>query len=205
VARKTEQKQNNIPFLGYLIVFIIGFVCGVAFAVYKLDSGSPATSTGQATEQINAQTASAIENLEAEITGNPENFKAWVELGHRYYDSGQYDKAIVAYTTSLKYHSGDANLLTDLGTMYRRTKQPEKALEWYTKAKAMDPGHLPSRLNEGIVQYYDLGDTAGAIQSWEELLAIDPEARSQNGEKIRDFVDRIKEDFAKQQASQKEQ
>ncbi|WP_163338249.1 tetratricopeptide repeat protein [Desulfopila sp. IMCC35008] len=202
MANKIEQKQSSTPILGYLIVFIIGFVCGIGFAAYKLDSGSTSAPDGHTTEQHAAENASAIENLEAEVTGNPENFKAWVQLGHLYYDSDQFDKAISAYTTSLKYHSGDANLLTDLGTMYRRTQQPEKALEWYKKAKAMDPGHLPSRLNEGIVKYYDLADTEGAIASWEELLRIDPEARSQNGEKIRDFVDHIKADFAKQQADQ---
>jgi tetratricopeptide (TPR) repeat protein len=115
-----------------------------------------------------------------------------VQLGHLYYDTGQAEKAISAYTTSLKYHSGDANLITDLGVMYRQVKQPEKAIEMFEKAQAMDALHQPSRFNEGIVRFYDLKDTEGAIASWEELLKINPDAKAGNGQKIREFVDQIK-------------
>lgn len=81
--------------------------------------------------------------------------------------------------------------------MYRRTKQPEKAIEWFNKAIKMDPSHLPSRFNKGIVQMYDLKESAGAIATWEELLKIDPEAQTANGQHIHEFVDQIKADLAK--------
>ena len=183
--QKTQQ-----PILTYLVIFIVGFVSGIAFSAFKLDSGS-SPGTGQQPQQQASQSAAAIGSLEAEVTANPENFQAWVQLGHLYFDSDQHEKAIAAYTTSLKYHSGDANLLTDLGVMYRRTGQPEKALEWFDKAQAMDPAHTISRLNEGIVRHFDLGDTAGAIASWEEVLKIDPEARIGSGQSLKDFIEQI--------------
>ena len=188
-----EQTQKQ-PYLAFLIIFILGFVGGVGFAVYKLDTGAGGqTATGNQQAEAHArEMAEAITSLEAKVTASPEDFQAWVQLGHLYFDTDQFDKAITAYTTSLKYHSGDANLLTDLGVMYRRTGKPQEAIEWFEKAQAMDQLHQPSRFNEGIVRFYDLKDTEGAIASWEELLRINPDAVSGNGQKIRDFVDQVK-------------
>jgi len=189
----TEATQKQ-PYLLFAIIFIVGFVCGVGFAAYKLggSEGQPATATSQAANGEADQMAAAITNLEATVTAKPDDFQSWVQLGHLYYDTGQAEKAISAYTTSLKYHSGDANLITDLGVMYRQVKQPEKAIEMFEKAQAMDALHQPSRFNEGIVRFYDLKDTEGAIASWEELLKINPDAKAGNGQKIREFVDQIK-------------
>jgi len=189
----TEKKKQQ-PYLAFAIIFILGFVSGVGFAVFKLGAGSGQTPTvtGQPADNQAAQTMQAITNLEAAVTAKPDDFQSWVQLGHLYYDTDQYQKAISAYTTSLKYHSGDANLLTDLGVMYRRAGQPEKAIEWFKKAQAMDPRHQPSRFNEGIVRFYDLKDRDGAIASWEELLKINPDATAGNGQKIRDLVEQVK-------------
>ncbi|MGB3225434.1 MAG: tetratricopeptide repeat protein, partial [Desulforhopalus sp.] len=128
----------------------------------------------------------------------PENFQSWVRLGHLYYDTDQPEKAIAAYNKSLELHSGDANLLTDLGVMYRRTEQPEKAIELFNRAIEKEPSHQPSRFNKGIVLMYDLNDPAGAIEAWEELLKINPDAQSADGQPIRAFVDQIKADLAEQ-------
>lgn len=187
-----ENKQKQ-PYLVFIIIFIVGFVSGVGFSVYKLGAGvgQRATNGGQQTVSQNDQTATAITNLEAAVTAKPDDYQSWVQLGHLYYDTNQYQKAIVAYTNSLKYHAGDANLLTDLGVMYRRTNQPEKAIEMFKKAEAMDPTHQASRFNEGIVRFYDLKDPDGAIASWEELLKINPDATAGNGQKVRDLIDQI--------------
>jgi cytochrome c-type biogenesis protein CcmH/NrfG len=194
-------KPKKSPLVTYFIIFVFGFLSGIGFTVYK--GGAPAstpstTTNGQAQSQKD-DTKQAIINLEAEVTANPENFQNWIRLGHLYYDANQPEKAIGAYTKSLEFHSGDANLLTDLGVMYRRTKQPEKAIESFNQAIAKDPSHLPSRFNKGIVMMYDLDDSAGAIATWEELLKIDPEAKTANGQHIHEFVDQIKADLAKKQ------
>ncbi len=188
-----EKKQQQ-PILAYLIIFIVGFVCGVGFAAFKLNSGGNGTSVTSNQQIANTpdETSTAITNLEATVTANPEDFQSWVHLGHLYFDTNQYDKAIAAYTTSLKYHSGDADLLTDLGVMHRRSGRPEVAIEWFEKAQAMDQIHQPSRFNEGIVRFYDLKDPEGAIAAWEELLKVNPDAAAGSGQKIKDIVDEVK-------------
>lgn len=195
----TESTKRQGSLVSYLIVFVVGFLAGIAFTVYKGDPGvAPQTSAQEEHDHgPNEKTEKEILQLEAEVTANPENFQSWVQLGNLYYDSNQPEKAIRAYTKSLEFHSGDANVLTDLGVMYRRTKQPEKALSYFDQAIAKDATHLPSRLNKGIVQYYDLGDKAGAIASWEALLKINPDARTGNGQLIRNFVEELKAEVDK--------
>lgn len=192
------QKTQKSQLVTYFIIFVFGFLSGIAFTVFKSDA--PDVASSQATseqEHTHDETSEAILNLEAEVTSNPDNFQNWVRLGHLYYDSNQPEKAIKAYTKSLELHSGDANLLTDLGVMYRRTNQPEKAIEHFDQAIRKDPAHLPSRFNKGIVLMYDLSDTEAAIASWEDVLRINPDAKTSSGESIADFVQHIKEELNK--------
>lgn len=191
----TTQKSQAVT---WFIIFVAGFLAGVAFTVYKgkITGSAPSSAVVQPQSQDNAS-GQAIRDMEAEVTAHPDNFENWIQLGHLYYDANQPEKAIEAYTKSLKLHSGDANLLTDLGVMYRRTKQPEKAIELFDQAIKIEPSHLPSRFNKGIVLMYDLNDPTGAIAAWDELLAINPEAKTASGEPIREFVEKIKADLAK--------
>lgn len=193
---KTAPKSQLVTFF---IIFVVGFLSGVAFTVYKggFPESTPSSTVVEQPQTQNKATGQDILDKEAEVTAHPENFESWIQLGHLYYDADQPEKAIGAYTKSLELHSGDANLLTDLGVMYRRTKQPEKAIELFDKAIKMDPSHQPSRFNKGIVLMYDLNDPQKAIATWEELLAINPEAQTASGQHIHDFVDKIKADLAK--------
>jgi len=207
---KNDSKNRQGQLITYVIIFVFGFLAGIAFTVYKggykggynggspgaLPAASSASSQGQPTAQ-NDETRQAIINMEAEVTANPENFQSWIRLGHLYYDSNQPEKAIAAYTKSLEFHTADANLLTDLGVMYRRTKQPEKAIELFNQAIEKDPRHQPSRFNKGIVLLNDLNDATGAIAAWEDLLRINPQAKTANGQPIREFVDQVKADLNK--------
>jgi tetratricopeptide (TPR) repeat protein len=191
--KQKPKKKNQPPVVTYFIIFILGFLTGVGFTVYKTGgtgSGTTVTSKQQSTQD--EETHQAVLELEAEVTANPDNFQAWRQLGNQYYDHNQPEKAIAAYTKTLELHSGDANILTDLGVMYRRTKQPQKAIESFDKAIQMDPAHEPARFNKGIVLLHDLDKPGEAIASWEELLKINPQARAANGESIRDFIENVK-------------
>lgn len=193
-------KSRNQLF-GYFIVFVFGFLAGVAFTIYKMDSvpqaGTPSETATTASNS--SELKEAILNLEAKVTASPDDYQAWVRLGHLYYDTDQPQKAISAYTRSLELHSGDANLITDLGVMFRRTNQPQKAIDSFNTAMKMDPTHLPSRFNKGIVLMYDLDDPQGAIASWEELLRLNPQAKTANGQPMSDFIASIKRDLENRQ------
>lgn len=196
-APPIAQPEKKGQLTTYGIIFVIGFLAGVAFTVYKGNVIMPATGTaadGRQAPPHNEEIHQAILKLEAEVTANPDNFQAWTNLGNLYYDTNQATKAIAAYNTSIKLHAADANLLTDLGVMYRQNKEPEKAIEAFNLAARENPSHLPSRYNKGIVMFYDLGDKEGAIASWEEMLKIDPQAKTNNNISVRELIDKVKAD-----------
>lgn len=184
----TVSKQTL--YISILIVFIAGFISGVVFTVMKSDNSLVAQSPSPQQAQ-SQQEAQAILNLEAEVTANPDNFNAWTQLGHLYFDSDQYTKAIGAYEKSLELHSGNANIWTDLGVMYRRSGAPEKAIEAFEKAMSMDSSHAPSRFNRGIVLHFDLGQTDKAVESWQSVLAIDPNYKTGNGMPLQDLIRQV--------------
>jgi cytochrome c-type biogenesis protein CcmH/NrfG len=184
----TVSKQTL--YISVLVVFIAGFVAGIVFTVMKSDSGSVAQSPAQPPGQ-SQQEQQAILNLEAEVTANPDNFNAWTQLGHLYFDSNQVAKAVGAYEKSLALHSGNANIWTDLGVMYRRSGAPEKAIEAFEKAMSMDSSHTPSRFNKGIVLNFDLGRTDEAIASWQSVLAIDPGYTTGNGMPLKELIAQV--------------
>lgn len=196
-------KQETL-LIAVFVALVLGFIGGVIFAVYKLDSTSgPSQAPAVATTtqgNLNQEQAKAIQRLNAVLKDNPKNIQAWIQLGHFYFDTNQPEKAIKAYTESLKLHAGNANLLTDLGIMYRRAKQFNKALETFDKAMSMDTTHGPSRLNKGIVLLYDLNKPEEAIQIWEELLKINPNAQAANGSSVAELLDHVKKNLAAREA-----
>lgn len=131
--------------------------------------------------------------LVAEVTNNPENTAAWIQLGHVYFDTSKYHKAINAYEKALELNPRNADVLTDLGIMYRRSGQPHKAIENFDKAVAVDPKHETTRFNKGIVLMHDLKDQNGAIRAWEELLEINPLAMAGNNRSVDQLVKHYKE------------
>jgi len=172
-----KKNKKNIPTMAKrtaMIIaaatFVLGFLVGAGFEIFKTDSipGIP-SSSNTAVDYV--QRAKALEN---EVINNPRNTQAWIQLGHVYFDTDKYGKAINAYEKALKLNPSNADVLTDLGIMYRRSGQFRKAVEKFDKAITVDPRHQNARLNKGIVLMHDLGERNGAIRAWEELLKINP-------------------------------
>ena len=189
-----------------LLSFVCGFLAGAGFAIYKTTppASPPVSAHTENTDSqsgISEQQKKTIQDLELQVAATPNDFQLWTQLGNTYYDANQPDKAIKAYTRSLELHAGNANLLTDLGVMYRSIGQPKKALEYFEQAIALDPTHEPSRLNKGIVLMYDLHSPDKAIATWEELLRMDPEARTAGGDSVRDLIQEVKNEREGKQKS----
>ncbi|HIP38898.1 MAG TPA: tetratricopeptide repeat protein [Desulfocapsa sulfexigens] len=200
MTEKSNLVKKETLLYALLIGFVVGFISGAIFAVYKLGPTDtpdhPATPpAATAPTQLSNQTSEAITNMEAEVTVNPDNVAAWTQLGHLYYDSGQTAQAIQAYTKSLALQPNNADVWTDMGVMYRRNKQPEKAIESFDKAFSVNPKHEPSRLNKGIVLLYDFNKPQEAIAAWKELLAINPLAKLNNGMPLTQAIEEIKKEM----------
>ncbi len=192
-ANTTVKKETL--YLVASVCLIIGFLGGIVFSVFKSPTAmTRSASAPQEGEQVRLtpEQTTAMLNLEREVAANPNNGEAWTQLGHLYFDSDQPQKAINAYTHSLAINPNNADVLTDLGVMYRNNDEPQKAIASFDKAIALNPKHEAARFNKGVVLLYDLKDKAGAIKSWEELVAINPQAAGPNGQSVKEILAEVK-------------
>jgi tetratricopeptide (TPR) repeat protein len=124
------------------------------------------------------------------VKKDPKNLPAWVELGNLYFDSDRPKEAIDAYSRYLAAKPDNPDVRTDMGIMYRKLGQFDKALEEFKKAAQTDPKHVNSRYNIGLVLLHDKQDMKGAINAWEEYLKVDP--NSERAQRIRAQIEKMK-------------
>jgi tetratricopeptide (TPR) repeat protein len=119
---------------------------------------------------------------------NPQDVSAWTTLGNLYFDTNQPAKSIEAYTKALEINPNNPDVLTDMGVMHRALGEYQKALDAFARAIETNPRHETARMNTGVVLLHDLGDRAGAILAWEELVRINPRAMNANGTPVADML-----------------
>lgn len=199
-TEKMVKKETML--IAIAISLALGFLSGTVFSAYKLGSskttaGQPASSPAQPGVTLSKEQAQAITALEAEVTKNHTNGEAWTRLANLYFDTNQVKKSIAAYNHALEHLPPNADILTDLGVMYRNDKQPDKAVESFDRAIQANPKHETSRMNKGIVLLYELNRAPEALQAWQELLAVNPNAMSPNGQPVRDMIAEITKEMEK--------
>jgi cytochrome c-type biogenesis protein CcmH/NrfG len=200
-AENTDYVKKGTMVGAVVLSLCIGFICGAVFSSYKLagtgqgaqQGSTSVNNNSQGAQQDNsAQFASQILQVEQYLQQNPKDAKAWAQLGNLCFDSGQFKNAIEAYTKSLAIEPGKVGIITDLGVMYRRNKEPLKAIEKFDEAIAIDPTFETARFNKGIVLLHDLNDAEKGIKAWEEIVNINPLALAPNGESVDSLVQKMK-------------
>ena len=179
------------------ITLAAGFLMGVVFSAYKSPKGLPVKSSmpvsqPAADRDLSGETAAQIFKLEQQTAQNPENADIWTQLGNLYFDTDNFEKAINAYQKSLALRPDKANVWTDLGIMYRRSGKPAEAVKAFDKAIKVDPRHQNSRFNKGIVLMHEMNDIPSAVEAWEGLVAINPNAKTPGGQPVVDIIKRFK-------------
>lgn len=114
-----------------------------------------------------------IAQAEKVVAQDPKNVNAWISLGNDYFDTEQSQKAINAYGKALEINPNNPNVLTDQGVMFRKVGWYDKALANFEKANKIDPSHLQSLFNAGIVYAVDLKQPEKATLYWEKYLKLD--------------------------------
>jgi hypothetical protein len=202
---KTEKSgtfSRQALYMTILISVTIGFILGAAYTSFKLADGSPDSHDHTGEPPVaGGKTAkpagggpdvdARIAELENFLDQNPEDPEVWAELGHLFFDSHQFGKAIQAYQRSLAIDPDNPAVLTDMGVMYRRNGEPEKAVQAFDQAVAASPGFETALFNKGVVLMADLNDLEGAMAAWKELVSVNPDATTPNGEKVADIVTRM--------------
>lgn len=182
-----------------VIAFLAGFITGATVAILKGKKGVETSALQQRPQMAPpsappgpspVEVASKIKTLKEIIQKDPKNLPAWVELGNLYFDSDQPKEAIEAYSKYLAVKPGNPDVRTNMGIMYRRLGDFDRAIEEFRKAAQSDPKHINSRYNIGIVLLHDKQDIKAAIKAWEEYLRVDP--GSERANRVRAQMENLK-------------
>jgi tetratricopeptide (TPR) repeat protein len=193
-----KMKKETV-ILVVVIAFLAGFISGATVAILKRTKGPERPAMVQQPQMpplpgppsvSPAEVASKVQTLKDIVKKDPKNLPAWVELGNLYFDSDQPKEAIEAYSQYLAMKPGNPDVRTDMGIMYRKLGEIDRALDEFRKAAQSDPKHVNSRYNTGIVLLHDKQDIKGAIQAWEEYLKVDP--KSERAGRVRAQMDNLK-------------
>jgi tetratricopeptide (TPR) repeat protein len=174
-------KSDAIAFgiAGVLFGLIAGWIIGSqqaggrpSTAPVQQAASAPAAAPSRAPVLDEAQ-ANALKSV---AEREPQNAVARTQLANLYFDADRYDEAIKWYSDALALTPNDVNAITDLGVCYYYTNQPDKALEQFSRSLKLDPKHTKTLLNVGIVKAFGKQDLDGAIQAWQQVIAIAPNA-----------------------------
>lgn len=194
-------KTSNM-YLVVMVTLAIGFLGGVIFSSYRASSNAAvqagttaaaqSTTTGPLplTQEQSQEQAALIQATKT----TPDNVNVWTQLGHFYYDTGRYEKAIQAYEKSLELDGSRPDVWTDLGVMYRRTGNPTQAVKCFDQALALNDRHEVALFNKGVVLMHDINDTQAALKAWQRLVEINPNAQTPNGQSVKSMIDQVKKD-----------
>lgn len=170
-----------------VVALLVGFLGG--FLIFSMNSEKM---NRQDQAQVSALAAPLpdhgrrIAETEAIIARDPGNLKAWISLGNDFFDSNQPSKAIQAYAKALEIQPANPDVLTDQGIMFRKLGWYDKALANFHKARALNPRHLQSLYNMGIVYTVDLKQPDRAMPLWEAYLKQD--STSETARQVRELL-----------------
>lgn len=166
-------------------------------AACKVSRQEPPTATTGTMQATVPQTAAVsvrqqrIAVMRQRVGRDPADVKGWVALGDAYFDSQQREKAVEAYGKALQLEPNNPDVLTDQGVMYRELGTFDKALANFEKASTINPRHLPSLLDLGILYAQDLNDPGKAVKSWNRVILIDP--ASPQAAKAHEYIEQMKQ------------
>jgi tetratricopeptide (TPR) repeat protein len=207
---------NGVVFEPWKVVLLASFLIGIGTllgwfshaAIAPRQAFAPHQFAQQPVDNQEIQALTAhIEEAEAELLIDPLNAATQIHLGNLYYDLGSarnnsgnaqgahsdWKRAIRHYEQARSSGGASPDVLTDLGTMYFRTDQPENAVAAYEEAISADPRHLNAWMNMGVAKRQSLGDNEGATAAWKRYLEIDP--NSADASRVRTWLQQMGAEF----------
>lgn len=166
--------MNKDSILIAVVALIVGLLGGyLVFNISNAGKTSQSNAPVQAGSGLPVDYTQRIAQAEKLVAQDPKNLNAWISLGNDYFDTEQSQKAITAYGKALEIEPNNPNVLTDQGIMFRKIGWYDKALVNFEKANKIDPKHLQSLYNAGLVYADDLKQPEKAASYWRRYLQLD--------------------------------
>ena len=166
---------------GTLFGVIIGWVLGSQQAARTVRTAAPVAQSAPAQQAPQASQAvpinpDRVKELETLAAQNPKDAQPRVLLGNMFFDAEKYPEAITWYEQALTLTPSNPDVSTDLGVAYYYMNQNDRALAQFDKSLTMDPKHIKTLLNVGIVRAFGKQDLAGAGQAWQKVVDLSPDS-----------------------------
>jgi tetratricopeptide (TPR) repeat protein len=182
---------------GTLFGVIVGWILGAqqatmraptAPAAVAADAASPAP--GGQSQQPPQLDAAAVQQFMKQAAAAPSSPAPKIALGNLYFDAERYPEAAQWYEDALRGDPKNPDVSTDLGVSYYYMNQPDKALAQFDKSLQINPKHVKTLLNVGIVRAFGKQDLTGAAAAWEQVVALSPS--SPEGQQAKRALDAMK-------------
>ena len=180
---------------GVVFGLIAGWIIGSQQATFSPGAPPAVAASAPASTSGPAPAAAVLDETKGKALTSvaeqqPANAQPRIELANLYFDAERYPDAIKWYADAFKLNPKDVNVSTDLGVSYYYTNQPDRALQQFEESLKIDPKHAKTLLNQGIVRAFGKQDLAGAEQSWQQVIAHDP--NSPEGQAAKRALDSLK-------------
>lgn len=159
---------------GTLFGVLVGWMLGSQQA-----GGPAAPPAGQAASTAQAPAPPPLDleraaDLERQANARPDDAVVRTSLGDLYFEAQRHDLAIPWYEAAIKINRKNPQLYTDLALSLFYTNDSTRALKEIDAALALDPKHLKALLSQGFIRAFGKQDLAGAVKSWEQVIAAGP-------------------------------
>jgi cytochrome c-type biogenesis protein CcmH len=171
----TENERPRLR-IGTIFLLLAMLVAGFSIAVAVMRSADTTEAAANG-ERAQAAEADPLETLRTRTVDNPQDQEAWSALASGYFETGQFEAAIVAYDSAVQLAPQRAALWSGRGEARIMASEhdpmPAMAVADFEQAVRLDPRDPRARYFLAVKQ--DLGgDHSGAIESWLGLLADTP-------------------------------
>ncbi len=194
---KNTRINNNSKQLNPKIIYGILVLAIVVVAVILLTSGmfnsTPVSNVtfnqnqqqGDISSGVNLNNMQMINDLEAKVKQNPEDYNSLLELAHLKNDSGLFEAAIQNYKTYLEKNPANADARVDMGVCYFNLRDYTNAAKEMETALKYAPNHQIALLNLGVVNL-----SAGNLEKSKEWLkkAVEVDPASDIGKKAEQLL-----------------
>jgi len=157
-------------------VFLVG---GVIVLELLTGTGTVPVQPAQPAQQegigANMEAMQHINELQAQVSANPNDAAQRLHLANFAHDNRFYDKAIEHYKKYLEGNPRDADVLVDLGICYNDLGNFNDARSYMMKALEVSPKHLLAHFNLGIVNL-KAGDIEQSNEWFKKTIALSPDS-----------------------------
>jgi len=191
-ATASWPRRPAVTAAGALLLLVFGVIIGINAS--RLTGRDETTTLGGARLPVPGPGASPVGpptvRLEPGTLIPPEMLAGMLQAARQSLFDGNYSQAVAAYQAVLKRDAKNVDALTHMGLIVAIGGHADVALETLDKALAIDPKYPPAYLYRGQVLFGQKQDYAGAVQSWQQFLALVP--KGEDHDRVAQLVETAK-------------